>query len=902
MIFRLIACLLLCFPFQDIVFAQGKNLFHNEISGKYIFSNISHPDAKSFNTSYFINEIALSQGEAVSSVNYSLAYTAYLDILEKENILEAIVDIHVAEVQGATAYRKFDIADVLQPSMAEFRIYCFDKEDRIVLAKTITGSLNGKGISAAIRFRTGDTGLRLELSDLRFYYSQDDRKAFVRRMGMINDYYGSSMILDQLLDQLKKLDEDADDALLKFAVLPFDFKQVYKILSKKPFLTELNINRENDPLFFYNQLQDFSLKTGRMNTLFEQEIYNKQRVARSKVPGNYFYPYFKQLEQYMHMASKAGHYFEDSFYELLARNYSSEGIREFFTNFQRLLKYKINPNPDLSGMSKLFFENYLVLIDYCIENENYNEALEFVEGLGSFCNSAQGEFNRDLIRTKQARAISGLYNSLLSVAIKAIQVGNYSMAETYLRRAENFQENNSKHIINKLGIWNAYGNMADAYLKDAAVVIDKMHYEAALANLDKARQIIEENPAAKLNQEKFSELKLKAGQAMYEKCLAEASTLFNKGEYAAARKWLNKAEQYQADKNGEEDVVQSQAEKNIDQVEFTAQIALISQCEKLIRKGEYKEALEGLNKLRDNEALDASQFTNIDSLIEKAARMLGDKLLYEVSFSIWNEDLQNAYPQFTRLQEHLQLYRLESDPYYRTELRKIREKMNILICNKRINEYEKVVMHGFNLIDKRDFIAAEEQFLNALNLLNNLEECDFTDSIPLQAIQKYASVSEYQKSMKRIRDNIFEQGFSAVIPEYLRLDTFYIQNNITRYGIRHDHFEQFLMEQQSPDLVFESIEYFMNNKRPRPALQMLFVLKEMGLSRHETVDQQKAVAIALAINDYQPESEIDYKQKIENYTHSEKWFSFFKRSYRWQIVKLNLSGGPKTDEGQDTHN
>ncbi|MCF8401712.1 MAG: hypothetical protein K9G45_10160, partial [Bacteroidales bacterium] len=750
MIFRLIACLLLCFPFQDIVFAQGKNLFHNEISGKYVFSNISHPDAKSFNTSYFINEIALSQGMAVSSVNYSLGYTADLDILEKENILEAIVDIHVAEVQGATAYRKFDIADILQPSMAEFRVYCFDKEDRIVLAKTITANLNGKGISAAIRFRTGNADLRLELSDLRFYYSQEDRKAFVRRMDLINDYYGSSMILDQLLDQLKKLDEGADDALLKFAVLPFDFKQVYKILARKVFLTELNINRDHDPLFFYNQLQDFSLKTGRLNTLFEQEIYNKQRVARAGVPGNYFYPYFKQLEQYMHMASKAGHYFENSFYDLLSRKYSSEEIKDFFSNLQRLLKYKIDTEPDIAGMSKLFYENYLILIDYCIGNENYNEALEFVEGLNSFCNSTEAECNRDLIRTKQARAISGLYNSLLSVAIKAIEVGNYSMAEIYLSRAENFQENNSKHIINKLGIWNAYGKMADAYLKDAAALIDKKYYEDALANLDKSRQIIEENPAVKLNRKNYSELKLKAWQAMYEKCLAEASALFNKGEYSAARKWLNKAEQYQADKHGDEDVVQSQPGKNIDQVEFTAQIALISQCEKLIRKGGYKEALEELNKLRDNKALDASQFTNIDSLIEKAARMLGDKLLYEVSFSIWNEDLQNAYPKFTRLQEHMQLYRLELDPYYRTELNKIREKLNILICDKRINDYEKVVMQGFNLVDKRDFVAAEEQFLKALNLLKTLDECDFTDSIPLQAIQKYATVSEYQKSMKRI--------------------------------------------------------------------------------------------------------------------------------------------------------
>ncbi len=886
----------LSFLILQPVVSQDKVIFSKKKNKNFLFYNNHHPDEDLYITSIFINEMALSLGKKKSGIRYTLDYQIKKEITKKNNKYTASIAIISESVQGETYYRYYNISEVLFPSNVSFDVFVFRDNDKLLFHDRYKTVIKEGKANVSFKINASDDDLSIKVEGIRFYYNESARDSFMIKTSLINDYYGTCSIMDSLLLYVKKLDSQIRNYPLQLLWNYFDLQQIIKKFENKTFIASLNI-RQRDSLGFSHKLKKLKLKKGRLKTLFDQHVDSKSTThSRQWQNIQICKPYFDLLDKYIGYARKSDHYFSSSYYNLLERNYTLQEIDQLYQCLSKYINHPENKKFKKKDFSKSFSANYLQIIDSCVMLEYYNEALDLLTGLESFCHLRSNHCNKKKIMAEKARGTVGLYNSFIKIVQRAIRIKNYPLALTYIKQADDFRQRNSEFIISNKAIIRLYELLAESYLEYCITLNSSKQYKTSYRLLNEAKLLKHQYPELSLNRLLLEEQLQLASEGIYQSYLAEASQHFNQGDYPNARKALNLAQQYQS---LDKDIQIEGNKQKPDKISngYPDFVATVSEAESLYMKGKYKESLLKYEEARKQIGNKTNRL-NIDSLIKIPALAYKDELIYLINLNLWQKELYEARKNLKALFVMLQKYKLTDEPDIKKETDQLRRRIADKQCDVFWDQYEKSVLEGFNAVDQQNYLLAGDHFMKAIEINKRLSKCGIHDSTAIKAIEKYKKPIYFAQNRQSLEQQLFGEGFKNIISEYLSLDSMYKSDQLSNFGISHVTFRRFLSLQQNPNLFLQSTHYFIEKEKYRKALEILSLLYAMNYPARKTARLQKKLAKKMALIDFNKNKESDFKHLALEYTDNIHQLKYFKRAYKWKILMFRIKDFYKAEKNE----
>ncbi len=874
--FRIVLLLLLSCLLSINLLSQTRLIYYNSETRTYEFRNQVNPDSNNYYTSFFINEISLINGKLKSESFFSLKYLIEERIVETR-YFDVIIQVIPKAIIGPVKYRNFDISDILIPSKISLKASVLNGRKQEISTKEFIASKHKSGeFESTFEFVSRYDNFSIRINDVNFFYTEADKIKFIERTSLINDYYAASQIIDTLRAYINTVDIENEDLLPENLIRIYYLKEVYNILFNMDLDTRLSL-KSSDPLQYSEQLYKLYLGIGRLETLYKQLVGGHAFRMDGVKPDMLMEVYTGLMKDHIYLARHVDHYYQNLYSELINRSPSNSDI-SIMANLIETLGTFI---PEISGSGSSFilfrsaYQELLDLVDYCIDNEYFNEAFSVIDNVYHLCRKVPYYCDPEKIHARSSRARHGLYNSLLRVAGKAIDTRNYTLAKEYIKRAENFQSKNISFIINNYAIERIYESLLESYILYAVELNRSAQYEAAVDILTGAINITNYWPGLQYNSLLLNDELLKARRGSYQTLLTEASTYFNVGHYEKARELLDEAQvvyQPAEDLIQENDGQQQYSELN----DYPRYLTLISEGERLMMEGEFNQALAKF------ESIDYYYTDKDDDLLlglkYKAAKLLVEKNIYFVNYYIWKRDLDLAFQTYENIREIIELYGLSEDEDLKQVITEVRLSLGGAKCERHWNEYESYIMEGFQYVDEKNFISAIEEFQAALKLDPQLKLCNLQDSIAIKALGKFTLPLIYQEMIENVNMQLYNEGFANVISDYLALEEYYHINNIADFGIEHLAFRDFLRMQRSPQLVLTSFEYFIQQEKYNHALEMLHLLYQFGYPAEYVIERQKLLAAVLLKRDIE-NADLDFDTNVANYTLGIDWFSQFKKAY-----------------------
>lgn len=884
--------------FQPVI-SQEKIVYNISYQQSYHFINNHNPDNRHYNTSFFINEMALSLGKKKSEINYELKYGLRKQIITHGQDCKGAASFTLKSIEGATNYRLFNVKQVLFPSFVNLDVFIFRDKNKLLLHKNLTGTIENGQANVSFDFISNDEDLIMRIEGIEFYYSDHDREKFMDATSQINDYYGSCHIIDSLLNDLKKYDSQIKNYPLKLIWTHFNLDQIYKKFENKAFIPQLKIN-QNDPLGFVKKMSELKLKKGRLKTLFVQYLEDKTVKSQAEINRQQLCtPYFNLLEKYISYARQANHYFSASYYNLLERKYSEKEISALVRNLSAYFMQTTGNKLKKNFFAESFVDSYLRIIDSCILMEYYNEALDLLTGLESFCSLGNYPCRENKIKAEKARGTVGLYNSLIKIVQRAIEIRNYQLAKTYINRADQFRSANSGFIISKQAIIRLHELLVASYIEYCTELNIDRNYKISHRLLNDALAIKQKYPDLNIDEITLDEQLDIAREGIYQSYLADASNYFNQGDYPGARRALNMAQQYQPiGKSEESDVLISESFNN----DYPAYVALVSEAENLFKLGKYKESLLKYEEALQHDNAGNVHGINIDSLIHASALAYKDQLMYYINLNLWQKQIDEAESNIRALHEMLEKYNLSGRKDINEEIADIQNSLKQKKCEALWDQYEAHLLKTFDAIDNNDYLSAGNHLDEAIEVEEKFSPCNLTDSTAIHLLIKYDDPITYVCNRERIETQMFGDGFKNIIADYLELDSFFIQKQLATYGIHHISFIRFLMLQQNPQLILQAVDYFIMENDYERALDILTIIFETDYPINKTAKLQQQLAKTLAKLDFNTNKTSDFKQKTLEYTNGDNHLKYFKRAYKWKIIRLKIKDFYTSEKNKNSDN
>ena len=847
------------------VFLVAQNyIVHSELVDKtYVFDSQTTLNNKYSISNYFLHELALGNTSTSLGFSYGFNYLVDKKILKRnENILIAKVKIIPKSCSGDVYYKGFCVSEEIEPSIMNLVVDVYSDNNIIASQSFSNINLNSEQVKIPdFAFNSfSNRNLNIKIRNISFVYNDHDKEVFNKKLLLINDYYASVAIIDSTLNYISTFDIDNPDEVFINSIKRFEVKQIEKKLSAKKFYEKLNLSNF-DPEKFISKLYTLHLQTIKLSTLIELLL--KSDVNLSCQPdisqlSNY---YIGRQLFYIELSRKENHLYTPSFYDLAIYNLTvsdlSDFIRLYDNNNSKLISQLIF-RKKLFELANNLFDDYLRTANYFIIDKRYNEAIDILNNACELAQRAEFLQDRNELNLLLTNAKSGIYNSFLKVANKAISIENKKMAQEYLNRAKRFQSENTEFITNVEKFQNANNKLAELYYNEGVLKNNEGNSKSALESFSKASEL--------------------SGVNMYERF--SESLYFNKRDSVKVAN-INVYQDEQIDIDSEQNRISSEttiAKSNLKAVSKCR--LLINESKKLFYEEKFSDALLKLNEAEQLGKNDQDILYQIDSLTERVASSLIMQQVYNAVMFVIDDEFVKAKELYNQSLKFKNEYAFLNRPNVINALHDLSEMIDESKCNSLKKKYEDNLAKGRNEIKQKNFIKAADYLIAAQSIVNKSYDCQLSASEAQFEYNKYSIVIDYQKMMQSIVGDIFEKGLTSVIDKYRKLGKYYTENQISKFGLTHVSFYEFLFSQNNPQLIINTLDYYNETKQYNSSFELLEVLDSRNFSSVMLKTQQKQLGKIMAASDFKSKPESSPLEIIPDKILENKWFTYYCKSYR----------------------
>lgn len=852
-------------------------------SDSYVFEYTAVMSDKTEINNFFIKELAKFNLSSVYNTRFTYHYSINRKISEiDEHTLSVSADLQSEKCTGSVHYKGFDISDILMPEVADFRIVVEDNGHFVLGNDFKEVQISDAGaFYASFDFEVLDNSrnFTFRIDDVRFYSAPDDRNRFYGRIGFIDDYYASIDALKMIEGRYETLDFTTDLLPQTFVRIQ-EMERLYASISNSEFLEKLTMSDDQRKELKYHmqevktRIYNHKSKYNKLLSTFEFLRLNADMEILART-------YVEEVTEFCSLSQDVTYSHRDYYYDLGLVNYTSYDLYSYQKGLSAILaKTKFCNDTDLV-LQILKLEIYKAFLDKSedmILDEHYHLAKGVLTNAENFYLTTLGQVNELDLNIQMSKANYGIYNSYLHLIDRAIEIGNYELAENYIKKAKEFQEIHSTTIIANQFIARVSEDLIKLYINKGITQNQTGEYEDARYCFEQANSVCQ--TMGTFNHDYIIKHGLiEARNGLYLKYIDQAKLNIERGDDLEAKGFIRRAEDLastypsQVSTISDFDLIKSE-------LDYQVYLKNISEGKKFLSEGNYNLAYyKFLDALLLEEISNFEIYDPLPNLFAEAAvpYLVDQCQLGEVKVLKNNlEEARYIYNQCLTLQSD---YGLDFEQDLQTSLVLLNNSIFNKQCEMTAGQFEEMLAQFNDAVEMGDFIMANGILEKTKAVSNSNYYCEF-DMTALNDLQnQYGPAGKYQElaqeAQKALEANDHTR-FSEIYQEMEQLSESY---EVIRKRIEPLPLHYLFSIKKNLAFLESSLNDYQNEEEFETALRILQVMEAGDVPGKDAKGIQQQLAMKLAAADKATADNSDPRQNVEKYTQGNSWYKHFKKAY-----------------------
>jgi len=420
---------------------------------------------------FFIKEIARLNFLNLQRTEYTLEYDLMLDIdLSADMNLKVLSRLELKGLSGNTFYKDFDLSDVMLPGCYAYK-FLISGDNRIIDSILVTELEVGHERVLETKLTLGQpppANLRIEVSDVKFIYRNEDKYAFQKRVSDINDYLALSELSVFQLEKAELIDAENPSELLSTYFEILDLERYLWILHNDLQAVSFNVPEERNE-FLMVKLKQLNSNHRRLNTLFKLTSSAQHPMLTQADLSKACQTITSMQLDYLDELNRQDFSYEPVYREMAAFFVEDSSLASISANLDRNFKLSMAKSGSVTLSGNDFFDalvkDYLNRSDSLLNNEKYHLAEVLLESAGEVCIFIDDEKSGLKVYNQLSTTKWGIYDAYLRVAHSAMETGNLDMSKKYLETASAYQKENNTFIATNGFAVDEFEKLAWAYFE-----------------------------------------------------------------------------------------------------------------------------------------------------------------------------------------------------------------------------------------------------------------------------------------------------------------------------------------------------------------------------------------------------------------------------------------------------
>lgn len=862
---------------------SGESVFDVSENNSFVFEYTAANSEKSAVNNFFIKEIAKYNLSSLYNTKFTYHYAISKKITKISTYTyEVEIELNGENCTGNTFYKGFDISDILMPEYSEMVVIVEENGNYIQSQELFElKKQNEFGFKTSFEFDTQDEkkDFNLIVANIDFYSEDSDKQLFYERINLIDNYYAGVAAIDNSLERFDRLNFSPSQMVKSFVSLK-EFERVYKLISNSAFIEGLHINEIKQKEFF-EKIDEFDKELNLYTEQYNNRLSTLDYLFFSDDHSKLAETYVNEVNYFCLLSDEATHAFQAYFYNLGMVSYSNHDKSEFEAGLETLLSRTRYKN-DIESVIPLYYDEilnvYLQRSEGLIKTDEYNLARGLLLNAQKFTLAFNDNAPPLELSIQLSKANYGIYNSYLHLIDRAIEIGNYELADNYIEKAKTFQEQNSASIISTQSIRNVSVELVKLYLNKGFKLIKNEEYFEANYCFEQAQIKCREIEIYNHDYVIKHGL-LESRNGLYNKYVFEAQRALLNNDYDTAKKYLNKAQ----------DMVKSYPSQIVELKEFyEVKSKLIQQAyNDHITNGEECLAKGNINQSYIELLAAVHLQNNPDIIINESLMAVFRKVAVRYlvvqcqlgEVKVKKKEIDEAKVIYENCNTLQYEYKLFNDPELIAEMKLLNNDIFTQQCNIVKAEYSEQINQIDKLILQGEYQQAQKILTVATKLSQSNSSCG-VDRAVLAGLKEYVPyAAEYQQLSIKAQTALENNDNESLIEIFQEMEILSAEHEYIRKWIESKPLFYLFGVKRNLAYLESSISLYDSNEDIAVAMRMMDVLESGAASGRESKNIQVQLAEKIAFEDQNVIPTSDPSEIVEKYTHGNSYYKYFKKAY-----------------------
>jgi len=849
----------------------------------YVFEYTAVKSDKTEVNNFFIKELAKFNLTSLYNTRFTYHYSINRKISEiDEHTLKVTADLFSEKCTGNIYYKGFDISDILMPEIVDFTITVEANGNFIQSRKFKEVTINdNNAFYADFEFEVLDNtrNYTFRFDDVKFYSNPSDKESFYLRIRYIDSYYASIEAFQEIYRKYEHIDFTPANLPSTFLKIQ-EMERLFVSISNSDFLQKLQMNdlqlQELD-----NNLQEVKTKYYAHKSKYNKLLSTFEFLRLSCDLEILAKAYVDEITEFCTLSQDVTYSHHDFYYDLGIVNYTSADFYSFKTGLSSILaKTKFCNDTDLvlQTLKIEIYKAFLYKSEELILQEQYHLAKGVLTNAESFYLTGLGQVNELELNIQMSKANYGIYNSYLHLIDRAIDIGNYELAENYIQKAMAFQEVHSSTIIANKFLTRVSEDLIKLYINKGISQNQNGEHEEARYCFEQANSVC--NNLGTFNHDYIIKHGLmEARNGLYLHYVDQAKLNIEHGYDMEAKGFLRRAEDLASTYPTQISLVDD-FELIRSELDYQVYLKNISEGKKYLADGNYNQAYF---KLLDALLLEeSSNFEIYDPLPELFAQaavpyLVDQCKLGEVKVIKNNlEEARYIYNDCLNLQIE---YGLDFEQELQSSMVLLNNSIFSKQCEVTAGQFQEMLSHFNDAVECGDFILANELLAETKEISKSNYYCEFDMSVVNNLQAEFGPAAKYQElaneAQKALESNNHKR-FSEIYKEMEQLSENY---EVIRKRIEPLPLHYLFSIKKNLAFLESSLNNYQSQEEFETALRILQVMEAGDVPGKDAKSIQQKLAVKLATVDKATADNSDPRQNVERYTNGNSWYKHFKKAY-----------------------
>lgn len=858
-------------------------IYEQKESNSYVFGYSCDQPIENSTTNFFIKEIAKFNLSGLYNTSYTFHYLANNEIqLTSPNTFTISTEIIGQSCSGDIMYKGFNISDILMPEKLDIKLVV-TSGGKYVTSQEFFGVPMDDSNHCRIEFiyESLDENrlFNLNLENVKFYSDTNDQEKFNYRINEVDEYYASIAVINHALEEFRQIDIEPN-SILEFYLNLKELNRTYNVVSNELFLTELKIN-SNDIAGYYEKLGEMKNQLVRYTEYFDILTTSTGVFRFNKSIEKYALQYVDEATRYLSLSQEVTHSHSNYFYNLGRIHYNHAIINQYCMDIKKVLNKSSYCNKEDLVLQKLqndVFNIYLDKASYLIDNQQYHLAVALLQNAGQYYKITKTETLPITLNILVSKANYGIFDSYLQLIDRAIEVGNYDLAENYLSKAMDFQKENSTSIISNEYILKISEELAILYISKGNQLLEEEEFKNASYCFEQAFHLCHKIGRFNYDYEIKHGL-MSARNGWYRSLINQIIDELGSNNIEIAEKLMEEANELVAGYYYE--IIYSPEHVFIrSAINHYYYLELIQTGKALLELGDYRIAYDKFLAAFDLEAKSNFELSpELPELFYRAATPVLVDLCSLGEVKVRKNQLDEARDIYNRCFQLQDEYGLIYEPDVQQGLTMLNNSIFNRHCEIVTEEFEGIIAAFDNSIDQGDFISAMDILNSTDNLTAKNYYCDIDKGMISELKAKYSPAAEYQQLAKIAQDALNSGEHEKFMEAHERMKILSSNYEVIRKYIEPLPLHYLFSVKKNLALLESSIEYFKTKEDFQTALDLLAVLQANNYTEKDTKAIQQKLGNKMALADKECIYTADPQVIVDEYTEGKTYLKHFKKAY-----------------------